>query len=258
VVPHIDCARAFLTASPIGSVPKWLVELHQKLWGKADLLDAIIRTVTLSKEDLVKLQTQIQGLNPSRSSEFDVQPVKSAFLRSKNDLKDKAPADSNSGCGPTVTADLATTTSAVAHATDVGDLVDLPDSEVDTPILSDDLTPPCTSPNSAQFIAPEPVLALAAEVLEAAPSIFPCNIRYMDLTVLGMRHRPRVPMMMLIRSEWDSLMEIVNSRRKGVQGSIFVTGQPGIGQHICLIYPHRLSKSLKEKLVFYIIPWSFA
>jgi hypothetical protein len=71
--------------------------------------------------------------------------------------------------------------STVTHATDIGDLVDLPDSKVDGPILLDDFTLPSTSLKS---IVSKHAAAFAAGVLEAVPLIFPCNIQYMDLTTV--------------------------------------------------------------------------
>jgi hypothetical protein len=64
---------------------------------------------TLSKDDLIELQIQIQSFNLSNfGTPAVVQPIKLAFLCSKKDLKDEVPADSDSesGCGLTMTMDL--------------------------------------------------------------------------------------------------------------------------------------------------------
>src|SRR5262249_408676 len=71
---------------------------------------------------------------------------------------------------------------------------------------------------------------VTSEISELFARIFPCELRFMDLTQLDLRYKPRVPTLMLIRSEWNSMMEIVEESYKGVSGSAVVTGQPGIGR----------------------------
>jgi hypothetical protein len=68
--------------------PDWLVEIHQKLWGRRDLFDQIFRTANLTKTDFIELQARLYNLNPSRSSESyitpDALPTKLDFLRSRS------------------------------------------------------------------------------------------------------------------------------------------------------------------------------
>ena len=60
-----------------------------------------------------------------------------------------------------------------------------------------------------------------------ATAIFPYTIRYVDLTVLKLQNDLRVPLLMLFRNEWGSMIDIFNES----QGSAVFTGQPGIGEH---------------------------
>jgi hypothetical protein len=68
-----------------------------------------------------------------------------------------------------------------------------------------------------------------ADVLSRKPALFPCTIRYMDLTCLELQYFDRVPQVLLIRDEWDAVVDIFNKRKTGRQGSAVLTGQPGIG-----------------------------
>ena len=73
-----------------------------------------------------------------------------------------------------------------------------------------------------------------ATVLSLGPTaIFPCTIRYMDLTCLNLRHFKRVSQVLLIRNEWDAVVDIFNQREIGFRGSAILTGQPGTGKHHC-------------------------
>jgi hypothetical protein len=71
-----------------GSLPKWLIEIHQKLWSRRDLVGEIFRKANLNKTDFFELQRELQTLDPSRNSEshipMDVLPTKSEFLRSRS------------------------------------------------------------------------------------------------------------------------------------------------------------------------------
>jgi hypothetical protein len=64
-----------------------------------------------------------------------------------------------------------------------------------------------------------------------ATAIFPCSIRYVDLTVLQSKEKLRVPRLMLFRNEWGTMIDIFNKRKKGTDGSALFSGQPGIGEH---------------------------
>jgi hypothetical protein len=62
-------------------------------------------------------------------------------------------------------------------------------------------------------------------------TIFPCTIRYMDLTCLNLQYFNRVSQVLLIRDEWDVVVDIFNKRETGIRGSALLTGQPGIGKY---------------------------
>ena len=51
-----------------------------------------------------------------------------------------------------------------------------------------------------------------ADVLSHEPTVFPSTIRYMDLTSLELQHFKRVPRVLLIRNEWDAVVDILNKR----------------------------------------------
>jgi len=63
-----------------------------------------------------------------------------------------------------------------------------------------------------------------------ATAIFPYTIRYVDLTVLNLKNDLRVPLLMLFRNEWGSMIDIFN-KRTDIRRSAIFTGQPGIGEH---------------------------
>ena len=60
-------------------------------------------------------------------------------------------------------------------------------------------------------------------------SIFPCIIRYMDLTTLKLKYQVKKPQLTLLCNEWGNMVDIFNGRKRGVLGSAVFTGQPGIG-----------------------------
>jgi hypothetical protein len=125
--------------SPLESAPDWLVELHEQLWGRTDLLDKIIRTVTLDKTDLIELQVKLQGLNPSRGKDDyvpqDVLLARSAFLSSRNTSSTETIFDpkADPGCGTTATLDIAASSFLVDHVMDVDDPVDPSQSKMGIP-----------------------------------------------------------------------------------------------------------------------------
>jgi hypothetical protein len=63
------------------------------------------------------------------------------------------------------------------------------------------------------------------------PGIFPCQLKYMDLSFLLMKSKIRIPETVMIRNEWLHVTDIINNRRKGIEGSVLITGQPGIGKN---------------------------
>jgi len=84
------------TNPPQNSLPPWLVEIHNKLWGKHDLFHQIFRTANLTITDFVELQLKLESINKSRSSSSyraqNVLDVKSDFLRKKSSITTDATA----------------------------------------------------------------------------------------------------------------------------------------------------------------------
>jgi hypothetical protein len=225
--------RSSTGADPLDpSPPEWLLEIHQKLWGRSDLIDTIFRAVNLTVEDFSDLQLELERLNPSRSSESYVAgaviDIKSAFLKSKNTMDFDAAGQ-------------------LAHSdTDSNEIVDT------------SLEPP--TPDDSMDVDSTEDLDDAAKLSKGPTAVFPCVIRYMDLTAAGLRHLRRVPKLMLIRDEWQTMMDIINNRVKGVDGGAIITGQPGIGEHLLLLLTLSAYTNLfsKAKRVFCIISSSVA
>jgi len=70
----------------------------------------------------------------------------------------------------------------------------------------------------------------AAALSHGPTPVLPCTIRYMDLTCLKLQHFKRVPHVLLIRDEWDPVINIFNKRKIGTHGGALWTGQPGTGK----------------------------
>jgi hypothetical protein len=156
------------------------------------MLDKILRTVSLDVEDVRRLSVALDHVVSPTSS--TVLSVKSKFLQGKD---------------------------SVAKGTSKYDM------EVDTMQRSD---------ASAAEHAPISENALtsiqtpASDNLDLVCDIFPCQLRYLDLVGLELKEKSiRMPNIMLVRSEWDATMELIVKAVKGVEGSIIITGQPGIG-----------------------------
>ncbi|KAM6504274.1 hypothetical protein JOM56_001217 [Amanita muscaria] len=207
-------------SSSLESPPSWLVEIHSKLKGKRDLFGQIFRTANLTKADFIELQRQLQELNPERNSESyvaeDVLATKSAFLRSRS----TALSDTNLGNGlvPRLVFD--------ASQPPFSDVVDDDDDAVADDAM--DIDPNhCSNSHINTHVA---------HLSNEATAIFPYTIRYVDLTVLGLKTTDlRVPQLLLFRNEWGSMIDIFNKRKRGMRGSAVFTGQPGIGK-TCLLY----------------------
>ncbi|KAF8227839.1 hypothetical protein L208DRAFT_277803 [Tricholoma matsutake] len=158
------------------SPPPWLVEIHSKLWGRCDLFGDIFCTANLTKADFIELQCQLQELNPECNSESyvakDVLAAKSAFLRSRS----TALFGTNLGMGlvPRLVFDPSHPPSPYV----VEDGADDTDDADNTHAVADD----------AMDIDPDPsssgCLHVNTDAVYLSNRIFPCTIRYMDLTVL--------------------------------------------------------------------------
>jgi hypothetical protein len=98
-----------------------------------------------------------------------------------------------------------------------------PESENDDILSGLNENAPCTStsPTDDYNIADPNILPA---------HMFPCELGYMDLSVLQLCQTLRVPWMVQIRDEWRAVSDYLDHRPKGLSGSVVVTGQPGIGK----------------------------
>jgi hypothetical protein len=221
------------------------------------LFGQIFRTANLTKTDFIELQTQLHGLNPSRTSESyvatNVLAIKSDFLRSRSvDTAARFPeydATSNGQLVPKLDVNKSNDLVPITAGADVDD-VDPNVMDTDTiapdamdtkpldvvaePDHTDDVHTDAVDadfgvevdPNSPSYYDTN-----AAFLSDGSAAVLPCTIRYMDLTVLKLKHLTHVPHLMLIRDDWEAVVDIFNRRQKGILGSAAITGQPGIGEH---------------------------
>lgn len=222
----------------------WLVEIHRKLWRRRDLFDKVFRTVNLAETDFIELQQKLHSLNPSRSSESyvakDVLATQADFLRSRS-FTDMETAthfinyDTSSDLVPQLVVDVSKDLT-LSIATDVteANIVDDTDDEgvgdMDSMDASEAIEQSDVSaePDSSGISY---IVTDAAHLSKGTTAIFPCTVRYMDLTIFNLEHFNRVPHLMCIRDEWRTMVDIFNQKKKGILGSAVFTGQPGIGEH---------------------------
>jgi hypothetical protein len=238
--------------------PSWLVEIHQKLWGRRDLFDQIFRTANLTKTDFIELQAQLHHRNSSRTYKSyvatNVLALKSDFLRYRSvDTAanfSKYDAASNGQLVPKLDVDKSNDLVPITARADVdsvdtdaigADAVDIQPLDIGAePDHTDDVH---TDAMDADFgVEPNPNSPTyydtnAAFLSDGSAAVLPCTIRYMDLTVLKLKHLTRVPHVMLIRDDWEAVVDIFNRRQKGILGSAAITGQPGIGEHCYYSWP---------------------
>jgi hypothetical protein len=257
-------------------IPAWLVELHEKLWGREDVFGQVFRAVDLTIDDFTHLQRDLHHLNSSRNQKSyvsrDVLEAKTAFLRSR-----------------TATHTLTTTGSPVPKVVlqppdglipmdvmDVGVRIescknmdqqeDCEDKDSDKDAMEDKSDENAVGDESDENAMGDQSDENATgdegdemgdegdemgdesdededsegevndkyidqDATTLSHTIFPCTIRYMDLTCLNLRHFNRVSQVLLIRDEWDAVVDIFNKRKTGIQGSALLTGQPGTGKY---------------------------
>ena len=210
--------------SNLSQAPPWLHEIHANLWGRRDLVGQIFRKANLTKTDFAELQQKLQSVNPSRNSasytNMRVSAIKSAFLHSRSSDDDEAVA-------------YFTTCDAASG----GDLVPQPivssSMGVDIENLDDDAIATDTMDNTMDIDAdPDSTIAAdAAYLSEGCTAVFPYTIRYVDLTFLKLQSLWRVPLLLFVRGEWGTMINLFNEREKGIEGGAAFTGQPGIGGH---------------------------
>jgi hypothetical protein len=263
-------------------VPRWLEELHQKLWGKrTELFNQVFRSVDLTADDFVQLQSELHDLDSRRNQKChklgEVLSTKIAFLRSRtathrltitsspipkvvlaSELADAMEVDVDIASNPNKEQDNDVKVDAKGDQDDEEGEVDNGDDEggengddgdregevddgddeggeneddedregkVDD---EDDEDGKREDDNRTD----KAYIDKDRDVLSSEPSaIFPCTIRFMDLAFLNLQHFDRVAQVLLIRDEWDAVVDIYNERQAGLRGSAILTGQPGSGKH---------------------------
>ncbi|KAF8220210.1 hypothetical protein L208DRAFT_1417029 [Tricholoma matsutake] len=173
-------------------LPPWLVEIHSKLWGRCDLFGDIFHTANLTKADFIKLQHQLQELNPECNSESyvakDVLAMKSAFLCSRS----TALFGTNLGKG--LVPRLVFNASHPPSPYVVEDGADDTDDADDADAVADNTMDIDPDPGSSGC---SHVNTDMANLSNEATAIFPYTIQYMDLTILKLMMVLRVPQLFL-------------------------------------------------------------
>ena len=189
-----------------GSELEWLHELHRCLWNKPQLEEEIFCTADLTVAHWVKLQEALSAKFLERYNDSyvaaDVSQIKLSVLR-------LSPASVSSDVGST-TANLPTflpTTTSAATADTIGG------QNADDDCGEDDETPDATHLEFSEI-----------------ERFLPTTIRYLDLSALDLSSKPdRCTFPLLIRKEYETMEKIFDRGLKGRSGSVFLTGQPGIG-----------------------------
>lgn len=232
-----------------------MAEIHKKLWKKSDLFGKIFRVANLTTANFKLLQLKLERINPSRTEPSytaqDVLTVKADFLREKscsatlefNDVPNLVPSVSR--VAPS-TLPRAMDLDATAHHGDCPDTAVI--SNISVPLVNTSSTSkfhPSTPPvlddtmdvdaDAEADPVPQPgyIIADANALSMGSTAILPCTIRFMDLTTLGLEESTPLQFLTLIRDEWNTLIDLFNSRKRGVRGSAIFTGSPGIGERYC-------------------------
>jgi hypothetical protein len=219
----------------------WLVDMHQKLWGRLDLVGEIFRVADLTTEDFIELQRQLHDKDPSRSSESyhakDVLAMKAKFLRSHSrglSLSDittcasslpQLRVDTSKGHTNPDDPDASDEDEAPASMDDNDD-ADTDASDAVALMDAMNINADANSDRSCRYIEAD-----AASPSKGSNAIFPCTIQYMDLSFLCLEDTGRYEALMLIRDEWRFMVDIFNKRRSGMGGGAIFSGQPGIGEY---------------------------
>jgi len=257
----------------------WLDELHDKLWGRADLFHQVFRAVDLTKDDFVELQSDLHHLNPSRNCKSY---ISKKFLETKMNL-----LRSRTATRPlTITTDTlvpkvvlqASEGVIPANAMYVNDDTNLEriikrqedhkdkgidDENAKGDVDDDDAKGDENDQHSeSENVDEDDKLYIdedAAMLSQGPTPVLPCTIRFMDLTCLNLQHFDRMPQVLLIRDEWDAVIDIFNQRRTGKRGGAILTGQPGIGKrHYSRGSVFATNSSLKARRPFCTTSSSFA
>jgi hypothetical protein len=235
--------------SNLSQAPPWLHEIHANLWGRRDLVGQIFRKANLTKTDFAELQhkLRVQSVNPSQSStsffNMRVSAIKSAFLHSRSSVDDETLAYF-----------------ATCDAASGGKLVPQPiigsSMGVDIETLDDDAIATDTMDNTMDIDAdPDSTIAAdAAYLSEGCTAVFPYTIRYVNLTFLKLQCLWRVPLLLFVRDEWGTMINLFSEREKGVPPS--QVSPELVGTEIILGFPLLINRPLfsgKTCMLYYYI-----
>lgn len=68
-------------------------------------------------------------------------------------------------------------------------------------------------------------------------AFFPATVEYLDLSSLELKKPPpRIPLPLLIRKEYHIITNMLNKLPQGNAGSVIISGQPGTGETLILLY----------------------
>jgi hypothetical protein len=184
-----------------GIEAEWLFELHRCLWNQPQMEEKIFRTTDLTRAHWMKLQEALDARFPERHNDSyvaadDVSAIKLGVLSPTHVANDDGLTLAN------LNTSLPTATNATTPDR-IGDQIPGEDFGEDDETHSEDVE---------------------------IDHFLPTTIGYLDLSVLNLTSKPfRCAFPLLIRKEYETLEDILNKGLKGRLGSVFLTGQPGIG-----------------------------
>jgi hypothetical protein len=185
----------------------WLNEFHRYLWDQPQQKREIFLTAYLTPDHYIKLQAKLDAQFPNRHSDSyyaqsDVTAIKLDILRST--LLSGAPPTEHRVC-PSMTADSTTVSMTGVEGQE--------DETSKGNEIEDDLNPE----------------------LEDISRFLPTSTRYVDLSTIPFSSLPeRCPFPLLIRKDYDIMADLLDTGLPGQRGSVFLTGQPGIGTRVGL------------------------
>lgn len=191
---------------PVGTHPtvqdqvSWLYELHQHLWNQPQLEGGIFHTANLTLGHWTKLQQELNAKYPNRHCDS---------YRAEDDV---------SAIKLALMGEHAASVSQGNDLTTSNALPETVDAAMDSTVDREDDSDEDESADISHFL--------------------PATIKYLDLSALPRSSWPtRCQFPLLIRNEYDVMEELLIDNPKGRRGSVFLTGQPGIGMRLRFLVP---------------------
>ena len=210
IVPSATITPSVSVADLSANV-SWILEIHKNLWNRHDLVGQVFLKANLTQTDFAEFQSRFQSDN---QFPIDILASKAAFLLSRSSVDDEAVAYFAS------------------DATFDGKLGPQPFVGLPNGIISPNLNDEVLDDDAMDIdAAPDSTIATdVAYLSEGCNPVFPCKIRYMDLTFLKLEHFGCIPHLLFIREDWGFMIDLFNKREQGREGGAVFTGQPGIGE----------------------------